>query len=55
MVTAALVDEYKVTAFEERLVVAMNAGALCLMTSICRRSPAQKERTCYVLQANGRL
>jgi SAM-dependent methyltransferase len=37
MASAAL-DEAKVSAFEERLVAALNAGALCLMTSIGHRT-----------------
>ena len=38
MVTAAALDEAKVSAFEERFVGVLNAGALCLMTSIGHRT-----------------
>ena len=38
MVTAAALDEAKVSAFEERFVGVLNAGALCLMMSIGHRT-----------------
>ena len=56
MVASAALDEAKLGAFEERLVGALNAGALCLMTSVghrtglfdgmarCRRPRARKSR-----------
>jgi SAM-dependent methyltransferase len=36
--TTAPLDEAKITAFEERLIATLNAGALCLMTSIGHRA-----------------
>jgi hypothetical protein len=38
MVESAALDEARVTAFEERLVGALNEGALCLMTSVGHRT-----------------
>jgi SAM-dependent methyltransferase len=38
MVESAALDEARVTAFEERLVGALNGGALCLMTSVGHRT-----------------
>ena len=56
MVNPTVLDEAKVSAFEDRFVGILNAGALCLMTSIghrtglfdvmaeCRRPPAAGSR-----------